>query len=163
MPERFPDASVESNVALELKLIDAYDELLRKVELEILRQAKDHDAQAFHLLDSVAGIGKILALVMLYEVHDIRRFPRVQDFVSYCRLVKSKKESAGKCYGTSDNKIGNAHFKVGFLGSSRLVFEKQSRRPSLPGWSGKETRQGQSPDRFGAQTGSGCVSHALEE
>ena len=95
MAERFPDASVESNVALELKLIDAYDELLRKVELEILRQAKDHDAQAFHLLDAVAGIGKILALVILDEVHDIRRFPRVQDFVSYCRLVKSKKESAG--------------------------------------------------------------------
>jgi len=56
--ERFPDASVQSNVALDLKLINAYDELLRKVELEIVRQAKDHDAQALHLLDSVPGIGK---------------------------------------------------------------------------------------------------------
>ena len=30
-----------------------------------------------------------------------RRFPRVQDFVSYCRLVKCAKESAGKRYGIS--------------------------------------------------------------
>ena len=50
--------------------------------------------------------GKILALVLLYEIHDISRFPSVQGFASYCRLVKSKKESAGKVYGTSGNKIG---------------------------------------------------------
>jgi hypothetical protein len=67
--ERFLDASVQSSVALDLKLIDAYDELLRQVELEIVRHAKQHDAQAFHLLDSVPGIGKILALVILYEAN----------------------------------------------------------------------------------------------
>jgi len=48
-----------------------------------------------------------LALVRLYEIHDIRRFPRVQDFVSYCRLVKCAKESGGKRLGTSGKKIGN--------------------------------------------------------
>jgi hypothetical protein len=30
----------------------------------------------------------------LYEIHDIHRFPRVQAFVSYCRLVKSSRTSA---------------------------------------------------------------------
>jgi hypothetical protein len=30
-------------------------------------------------------------LVLLYEIQDIQRFPRVQDFVSYCRLVKCAK------------------------------------------------------------------------
>jgi transposase len=59
-------------------------------------------------------VGKILALVLLYEIHDIRRFPRVQDFVSYCRLVKCAKESAGKRYGTSGKKIGNAYLKWAF-------------------------------------------------
>ncbi len=29
--------------------------------------------------------------VLLYEIHDIARFPTVQDFASYCRLVKPKK------------------------------------------------------------------------
>ena len=121
--ERFPDSSVQSNVALDLKWIGAYDDLLSKVELEILRHAKQHDAPAFHLLDSVPGIGKILGLVILYEVHDIRRFPRVQDLVSYCRLVKSKKESAGKNYGTSGSKIGNAHLKWAFSEAAVLFLK----------------------------------------
>jgi transposase len=41
---------------------------------------------------------------LLYEIHDIRRFPSVQEFVSYCRLVKCARESAGKRYGTSGKK-----------------------------------------------------------
>ena len=67
-----------------------------------------------YLLQTVPGIGKILSLVLLYEIHDIARFPRVQDFVSYCRLVKCAKESAGKRYGTSGTKIGNAYLKWAF-------------------------------------------------
>jgi transposase len=67
------------------------------------------------LLRSVPGIGQILSLVILYEVHTIERFfPTVQDFVSYCRLVRCKKESAGKSYGTSGKKIGNAYLKWAF-------------------------------------------------
>ena len=67
--ERFPDASVRSSAALDLKLIDAYDEVLRKVELEIPGNAKQRGAQAFHLLDTVPGIGKILGLVILYAIN----------------------------------------------------------------------------------------------
>ena len=118
--ERFADPSVRSSVAFDLKRIDFYDGLLNEIELEILRHAKLHDGNTFHLLDSVPGVGKILALVLLYEIHDISRFPSVQDFVSYCRLVKSKKESAGKIYGFSGAKIGNAHLKWAFSEASVL-------------------------------------------
>jgi len=58
--------------------------------------------------------GKILALTILYEIHDISRFPRVQQFVSYCRLVKCSRQSAGKNYGFSGKKIGNVHLKWAF-------------------------------------------------
>ena len=44
-------------------------------------------------------------------MQDITRFPRVQDFVSSCRLVQCAKESAGKRYGTSGAKIGNSSRK----------------------------------------------------
>ncbi len=92
-------------------LIDHYDHLLKKLEYYICKKAKTHDPEAlFHLL-SVPGIGQTLSLIILYEIHDISRFPSVQDFVSYSRLVKSAKESAGKRYGTSGAKIGNAHLK----------------------------------------------------
>jgi transposase len=112
--ERFPDPSVRHSIEMDLALIDHYDRLLTDVELTIVRSAKQHDINAFYRLRSVPGIGKILALVILYEIHDIARFPRVQDFASYCRLVKCAKESAGKHYGYSGNKIGNAHLKWAF-------------------------------------------------
>ena len=112
--ERFPDPAVQKSMEVDLALIGYYDHLLSDVELHIVKAAKQHDAQSLYLLQTVPGIGKILSLVLLYEIHDIQRFPRVQDFVSYCRLVKCAKESAGKRYGTSGSKIGNAYLKWAF-------------------------------------------------
>jgi transposase len=85
------------------------DELLRDVELSILTAAKQHNSNTLYLLRTVPGIGELLSLVLLYEIYDIQRFPRVQDFVSSGRLVKCAKESAGKRYGTSGTKIGHAY------------------------------------------------------
>jgi transposase len=118
--ERFSDPSVQRSIEVDLKLMDHYDQLLTDLELYIVRTAKQQDAYAFYRLRSVPGIGKILALVILYEIHDINRFPTVQDFVSYSRLVKCAKESAGKRHGTSGKKIGNVHLKWAFSEASVL-------------------------------------------
>src|SRR6266403_5230115 len=112
--ERFADPAVQKSIEIDLALIGHYDDLLRDVKLTIVKPAKHHDAHTLYLLQTVPGIGKILRLVLLYEIHDIARFPRVQDFASYCRLVKCAKESAGKRFGTSGSKIGNAHLKWAF-------------------------------------------------
>src|SRR5262249_51841256 len=69
---------------------------------------------------------QILALVLLYEIHDIGRFPSVQDFVSYCRLVKCSKESDGKHYGYSGAKIGNAHLKWAFSEAAVLCLRQNA-------------------------------------
>jgi transposase len=112
--DRFAEAAVHKNIEVDLALITYYDELLRDLELSIIQTAKKHDANTLYLLQTVPGIGKILSLVLLYDIHNIERFPRVQDFASYCRLVKCAKESAGKRLGTSGKKIGNAHLKWAF-------------------------------------------------
>jgi transposase len=117
---RFPDRAVQKSIAVDLALITYYDKLLSDLELYILKTAKQHDAHTLYLLQTVPGIGKILSLVLLYEIHDIARFPRVQDFASYCRLVKCAKESAGKRLGTSGKKIGNAHLKWAFSEAATL-------------------------------------------
>ena len=44
----------------------------------------------------------------------------VQDFASYCRLVKCSHESAGKKKGTGGAKIGNAHLKWAFSEAAAL-------------------------------------------
>jgi transposase len=106
--ERFPDPAVQKSLEVDLALIDHDDRLLRARELAVVKTAKPLDANPLSLLRTVPGIGEILSLVRLDEIHDIQRFPRVQAFVSYCRLVQCAKESAGKRSGTSGTKSGNA-------------------------------------------------------
>jgi len=112
--EHFPDPVVREMIALDVSLIEHYDEQLRVLEQDLAMKAKAHDAYAYHLIRSVRGIGRILTLVILYEIEDIHRFPTVQQFASYARLVKCSKESAGKTYGYSGKKIGNAYLKWAF-------------------------------------------------
>jgi transposase len=122
--ERFADPAVQRSIEVDLALITHDDPLLTELELSIVKAAKHHDANTLYLLQTVPAIGKILSLVRLYEIHDLDRFPRVQDFVSSCRLVKSAKESAGKRLGTSGKNIGNAHLKWAFSEAAALFLRQ---------------------------------------
>jgi transposase len=122
--ERFPDPAVQKSMEVDLALLGYYDPLLNDLEAHIVKAAKQHDANTLYLLQTVPGIGKILSLVLLYEIHDIQRFPSVQDFVSYCRLVKCAKEPAGKRYGTAGTKIGNAYLKWAFSEAAVLFLRE---------------------------------------
>ncbi len=122
--EGFEDPSVRNSIAADLALADHFEVVIGDLELAVLRQARVHDPNALHLLTSVPGIGKILALTILYEIHDIGRFPTVRDFASYSRLVKCEKHSAGKSLGSSGNKIGNAYLKWAFSEAAVLFVAK---------------------------------------
>jgi hypothetical protein len=76
--------------------------------------ARVHDPDSFHRLKTVPGIGKILAMVLMYEIQDINRFASVGDFLSYARPVRGSHESAGKSKGSPNKQIGNAHLKWAF-------------------------------------------------
>lgn len=119
--ERFADPCVRQSMALDEALIDVYDTELRELELYIVSAAKEHDANTFHRLRTVPGIGKILALVILYEIETIERFEKVGNFLSYARLVKCARESAGKKSGTGGAKIGNVHLRWAF-GEAACLF-----------------------------------------
>jgi transposase len=112
--EKFPDPAVQRMVEIDLILIESYDKMLDQLDRDIVKTAKTHDPISYTLLKTIPGVGRILSLVLLYEIKNITRFPRVQDFVSYSRLVKCAKESNGKRYGSSGSKIGNAHLKWAF-------------------------------------------------
>jgi transposase len=112
--ERFADPAVQKSIEVDLALLDYDDQLLRDLELAIVKTAKQHDANTLYVLQTVPGIGNILSLVLLSAMHDLARFPRVQDVVSSCRLVTCTQESAGKRYGTAGAKIGNAYRKWAF-------------------------------------------------
>ena len=121
--ERFDDPSVQKSMAVNLEMIEAYDRLLTHLERDIIASAKEHDLRSYALLQTIPGVGRILALVILYEIESIRRFPTVQDSASYSRLVKCLKESNGKSYGPSGKKIGNAHLKWAFSEAAVLFLK----------------------------------------
>jgi len=116
---------VQANARLDLALLAKYDELLVELELQLVRQAKREAPTGFHLLRSIPGIGKVLAMTIVYELHDVARFERVQQFASYARLVKCAKESAGKRKGTSGAKMGNVHLKWAFS-EAAVLFVRHS-------------------------------------
>jgi transposase len=109
--ERFAEAAVQKSIEVDVALITSDDQLLGDGERSSVKAATHHDANTLDLLPTVPGIGKSLSLVRLDEIHDMDRFPRVQDFVCSCRLIKCAKEAAGKRLGTAGKKIGTAHLK----------------------------------------------------
>jgi len=128
--EKFPDPAVQRMIEIDLIMIDSYDQMLGRLERDIVKTAKAHDPVSYALLKSIPGVGEILGLVLLYEIDTIERFPRVQDFASYCRLIKCAKESNGKRYGTSGKKIGNAHLKWAFgqIAVHSLKYNEQGKK-----------------------------------
>jgi transposase len=118
---------VRVSIEVDLQLLDTLHKLILKLERQVLVQAHVHDPVALHLLRSVPGIGKVLALVFLYEIQDIRRFPTKGDFISYARLVKCPHLSAGKSKGSPGNKIGNVHLKWAFSEAAVLFLRDHKR------------------------------------
>src|SRR4029078_2960796 len=118
--ERFADPSVQKSAAVDLALVDELDELIGDLELYLTRTAKVDDVQTYQRLRTIPGVGKVLALVLLYEMHDIHRFATAGQFLSYARLVRCAHESAGKKKGSGGKKIGNAHLKWAFSEDTAL-------------------------------------------
>ena len=120
----FPDPATQFNVCGDVALLEAYTAEIKKMEDFLEENAKVQDAATFYRLQSVPGIGKTLALVIMYEVGDITRFPRAGDFLSYARLVPGCHESAGKNYGSPGRKMGNPHLKWAFSEAAVMLLRE---------------------------------------
>jgi transposase len=72
-------------------------------------------------LQTVSGIGKVLGLTILLETGDIRRFPRVGDYASYARCVKSERFSNGKRKGSGNRKNGNKYLGWAFVEAAHFA------------------------------------------
>jgi transposase len=136
--ERFADPSVQKSVTINLTLIDRLDELISDLELYLVRTAKVDDVQTFYRLRSIPGVGKVLALILLYETHDISRFDTAGQFLSYARLVRCAHESGGKKLGTGGKKIGNAHLRWAFAEAACLFLRTSERAKK---WKHKQAAQ----------------------
>jgi transposase len=105
------DPDVYYLVNSDLLLIDQLDKLLSETEKQIKMRANQHNGTDYSLLKTVTGVGDMLALSILYETHDINRFPRVQNYASYCRVIRVQRSSAGKNQYGRNQKMGNPYLK----------------------------------------------------
>jgi transposase len=162
IPARFADPSVRQSVTADVRLVDCLDELIGDVELYLDRTVKVDDADTFYRLRSIPGVGKILALVLLYEIHDINRFAGEGEFLSYARLVRPKKTSAGKVTGGGGSKIGNAHLKWAFSEAACLLARESDQAKRFLARKGKKHGKAKALGILAARLGR-AVYHMLRQ
>jgi len=80
----------------------------------------------FSFLKTVPGIGEILALTIMLETGDIKRFCSVGNFASYCRCVGSQKISNGKKKGKGNTKNGNKYLAWAFVEAANFAIRPNS-------------------------------------
>jgi transposase len=129
--ERFDDPAVRASIEADLAVIDILDVAIARLERIIVKAARVHDRHAFSLIKSIHGIGDVIGLTLLYEIHDIRRFQSVQGFMSYSRLVKCWKTSDGKPKGVGCSKQGNHHIKWAFSEAAALFLRGNEKGQKL--------------------------------
>jgi transposase len=103
----FSDTNLQTIGVVDVHSIEFLNHVIKKLEKKVLDQVKLRDY--FERLLTIPGVGKALAVTILLEVGDIKRFPGPGDYVSYCRQVKSKRESNKKQKGKNNKKNGNTY------------------------------------------------------
>src|SRR6266849_9810514 len=73
--ERFAAPAGQKSLEVDRALIGFVDHRLRDVALSIVNTAKPHDATTRYRRHTVPGIGTILRLVLLDDIHALARFP----------------------------------------------------------------------------------------
>jgi len=110
------DKNVEFAAQSQLKVLDCIMEQINSLEKQIQKIIKPDPL--FTLLKSIPGIGPILAMTILLETGDIKRFKSVGNYSSYCRCVESKRVSNEKKKGINNRKNGNAYLCWAFIEAS---------------------------------------------
>jgi transposase len=78
------------------------------------RAQRGHDHHALALLRTMKGLGTVISLTLLYEIHTIKRFKSAQCFSSYARVVRVERSSHGKKLASKNHKIGNPYLRNAF-------------------------------------------------
>ena len=77
--------------------------------------------EEFKSLLTIPGIGDILGFTIMLEVGQLSRFPKVGDYSSYCRCVKSEKLSDGKKKGKNNKKNGNKYLSWAYIEAANFI------------------------------------------
>jgi transposase len=99
--------------AEQVDLIERFNEKVKRFEQKVLEHAQLRPAYA--CLQTLPGVGMILALTIMLETGDIERFKTVGDYTSYCRCVRATHSSNGKKKAHNNAKNGNPYLAWAFV------------------------------------------------
>jgi len=83
--------------------------------MEAFVLARCQQSEAYTLITTAPGIGKILDMTILLETGPIERFAQVGNYSSYARCVPTDKISNGKSKGKGNVKNGNRYLAMAFV------------------------------------------------
>ncbi len=122
-----------------LKLLEAFDTLVKDAEKEIKRLLGDDPRVT--LLRSIPGLGPILAVVVALEIDDISRFNAAPKLAAYAGLVPSTYASGGKIFHGHLIHMSNKWLRWAFVEAAwvamrsspycRAYFENRKRRKGV--------------------------------
>lgn len=94
-------------------------EKIKEIEKAVVRVARLR--REYKKLLTVPGIGKILALTIMFETGDINRFSQVGNYASYCRCVRSTRLSNGRQKGAGNRKNGNKYLSWAYVEAANVA------------------------------------------
>ena len=127
--ELLPNGDLALAVKANLSVLCSADEQTEILERTVTQRVKLRPQ--FSFLKTVPGIGQILALTIMLETGDIRRFSSVGNFASYCRCVGSQKISNGKKKGKGNTKNGNKYLAWAFVEAAHFAIQFNSKIKSF--------------------------------
>jgi transposase len=137
--ELLADGDLALAVKANLSVMSSAGEQVELIEKTVSQRVKLRSQ--FSFLKTVPGIGEILALTIMLETGDIKRFASVGNFASYCRCVGSQKVSNGKKKGQGNTKNGNkylawafieaAHFAVRYNAKIKSFYERKKAKTKI--------------------------------
>ncbi len=108
-----PEAEQVLAVTSSLAVMHCLGQQIKTLEKTVQKHLKH--TPAYVQLQTVDGIGTILAQTIVLETGDIGRFPSVGHYASYCRCVGSTKISNGKRKGQGNVKNGNPYLEWAYM------------------------------------------------
>lgn len=114
-----PEENIFLAAKSNLQIMQYIDEHVAMAEKSVLDQSRLENT--FIKLLTVDGIGKILALTIMLETGDIKRFAKVGNYASYCRCVDSKKISNDKKKGENNRKNGNRYLSWAYVEAANFA------------------------------------------
>ncbi|MDY6911907.1 MAG: IS110 family transposase [Chloroflexota bacterium] len=115
----FDDPDLAFTAVTNISTINFLKTKIRDIEKRILAKAKL--SRQFMTLNTIPGVGNILALTIMLEVGDISRFAKAGNYGSYCRCVKSEKISNKKKKGEGNRKNGNKYLSWAYVEAAHFA------------------------------------------